>query len=283
MVKKVLVTGSNGQLGRALQIEFPDAEFTDYQELDITSPDLDSARLWRQYAAIINAAGYTDVDKAETTKGRKAAWKINAGAVANLSKVAAKYNLTLVHISSDYVFDGIATKHTEDEPFSPLGVYAQTKAAGDIAAAMTPKHYIVRTSWVIGDGNNFIRTMCSLAEKDVKPSVVDDQIGRLTFTTDLASCIKHLIDNEAPYGTYNLSGEGGPASWAEIAKKVFELSGKDSSNVTPVSTEKYYEGKEGISPRPLYSVLNLDKIKSTGFKPTDWHKSLENYLKEEKS
>ncbi|HUC96808.1 MAG TPA: NAD(P)-dependent oxidoreductase [Candidatus Saccharimonadales bacterium] len=281
MAKKTLVTGSNGQLGRALQIEFPEAEFSDYHELDITSPDLGDTRPWNQYETIINAAGYTAVDKAETSGGREAAWKLNAVAVANLGKVASKYNLTLVHISSDYVFDGTKTAHTEDEPFSPLGVYGQTKAAGDIAASMVPKHYIARACWVIGDGNNFVRTMKSLAEKGIKPSVVNDQIGRLTFTSDLARAIKHLIDIKAPYGVYNVSGDGEPASWADIAADVYELAGHSRDEVTGVSTNQYYEGKSDISPRPLQSALSLDKIKATGFAPTDWRQSLKVYLDKE--
>jgi dTDP-4-dehydrorhamnose 3,5-epimerase len=207
------------------------------------------------------------------------AWKINAVAVANLSKIATKYNITLVHVSSDYVFDGTVDNHTEDEQFSPLGVYAQTKAAGDIAAAMAPRHYIVRTSWVIGEGNNFVRTMKSLAERDIKPSVVNDQIGRLSFTDDLALGIKHLLKTGADYGTYNLSGDGEAASWADMAKLVYKLSGKQESDVTPVTTAEYYAGKDGISPRPLLSSLNLDKIKSTGFVPADWRESLTKYLK----
>ena len=296
--KRTLITGSNGQLGRALQIEFPDAEFTDSTELDITNPDLDSTRKWRQYDTIINAAGYTAVDLAETPEGRETAWQINAVAVANLSKIATKYSITLVHVSSDYVFDGTKIEHNEDEPFSPLGVYAQTKAAGDIAASMVSKHYIVRTSWVIGEGNNFVRTMKSLTEKGVEPSVVNDQIGRLTFTDDLARGIKHLLSHQpfqssysmpsttynlppTSYGTYNLSGDGKSVSWADIAADVYELTGHDHNAVTGVSTEEYYAGKSDISPRPLQSTLNLDKIKATGFVPRDWKESLKNYLKNE--
>lgn len=296
--KLTLVTGSNGQLGRALQIEFPDAEFSDYHELDITSPDLENARPWSQYDTIINAAGYTAVDKAETPEGREAAWKLNAEAVANLGKIATKHSITLVHISSDYVFDGTKAEHFENEPFSPLGVYAQTKAAGDIAATMVPKHYIARTSWVIGDGNNFVRTMKSLAEKGVKPSVVNDQIGRLTFTDDLARGIKHLLSHQPSsssysipsttynlpptnYGTYNLTGDGEPASWADIATDVYELVGHSRDEVTGVSTEQYYAGKVDISRRPLQSTLNLDKIKATGFVPADWRQSLRECLTKE--
>jgi dTDP-4-dehydrorhamnose 3,5-epimerase len=112
--------------------------------------------------------------------------------VANLSGIATANNLTLVHVSSDYVFDGTVNVHSEDESFSPLSVYGQSKAAGDNAASSTPKHYVLRVSWVVGDGKNFVRTMKGLAERGIKPSVVGDQFGRLTFTEDLAEGIKHL-------------------------------------------------------------------------------------------
>jgi dTDP-4-dehydrorhamnose reductase/dTDP-4-dehydrorhamnose 3,5-epimerase len=280
--KKVLVTGANGQLGLALRKEFPNAEFTDRNELDITSPDLRNARQWRQYDLIINAAAYTAVDTAETPEGRRMAWKINADATANLARVANEFNVTLVHVSSDYVFDGTKESYGEDDDFCPLGVYAQTKAAGDIAVSTARKHYIVRTSWVIGEGNNFVRTMKSLADRGIKPSVVNDQVGRLTFAEDLAKGIKHLLNVNAPYGIYNLSNEGSAASWADIAKKVYELAGKSADDVTPTSTAKYYEGKENISPRPANSMLKLDKIKATGFTPPVWEEALVNYMQKEK-
>lgn len=277
--KKVLITGANGQLGQALQALYPDAECVDRDTLDISSPDVFTARRWKDYGVILNAAAYTAVDLAETD-GRADAWQANAVAVANLAKIARDNQITLVHVSSDYVFDGTHDEHTEDEPFTPLGVYGQTKAAGDIAAAMAPHHYIVRTSWVIGKGNNFVRTMQSLAEKGIKPSVVDDQIGRLTFTDDLAAAMKHLVDAQAPYGIYNLSNDGEPASWTDIAKRVYELAGHDENEVTGVTTAAYYEGKAGIAPRPLQSTLDLSKIKATGFTPRDWHDALEVYWKE---
>jgi dTDP-4-dehydrorhamnose 3,5-epimerase len=277
--KKILVTGSNGQLGQALRTAFPDAEFTTRADFDIASSDLQQARNWRQYEAIINAAAYTAVDSAETPEGRKAAWEINATAVANLGKIATKYDITLIHISSDYVFDGINTVHDEDETLSPLGVYGQSKAAGDIATSQVPKHYTVRTSWVIGDGSNFVRTMQSLANRDIKPSVVNDQIGRLSFTKDIAGGIKHLLSTKSPYGTYNLSNSGTPASWAEIAQKVYELSGKKSTDVTGVPTVEYFAGKENIAPRPLQSTLNIDKITEMGYTPEDWEIALRDYLK----
>lgn len=276
--RKILITGANGQLGRALQKDFPNAEFTDRDTLDITDESIVTDRNWRQYEAIINAAAYTAVDNAETDKGRIDAWKINAKAVQNLAKIAIANNLTLVHVSSDYVFDGSNNPHEEDEPFSALGVYGQTKAAGDIAAALSPKHYIARTSWVVGEGKNFVNTMASLAEKGIKPSVVNDQIGRLTFTEDLSKAIKHLLETDAPYGTYNVTNDGESVSWADIAKKVYELTGHSPDDVTGVSTEKYYEGKDGISPRPLQSTLNIAKIQSTGYAPRRWEEALLEYI-----
>ncbi len=276
--KKVLIAGANGQLGRALQIEFPDAELVDKEELDITNQESWQSKDWRQYSTIINAAAYTNVDGAETPEGKESAWRINATAVGYMAQVAIQNGLTLVHVSSDYVFNGAESVHNETEAFSPLNIYGQTKAAGDIAAATVPRHYIARTSWVIGEGDNFVKTMRNLAERGIKPSVVDDQIGRLTFTTDLARGIKHLLDSNAPYGTYNLTNDGEPASWADIAKIVYEASGHDKAEVTGVSTEEYYKGKEGIAPRPLQSTLDIAKIQKTGFMPRRWDEALQDYL-----
>ena len=281
--KKILIIGSNGQLGQALQIEFPNAECVDRSTFDISDPLIIGSRNWRQYDLILNAAAYTAVDLAETMEGRLDAWKSNATALANLTTISNNYGVKLVHISSDYVFDGKNPDHDELEPFSPLNVYGQSKAAGDIVISAAKKHYIIRTSWVIGNGNNFVRTMKSLAEKGIKPNVVNDQIGRLTFTDELARCIKHLIDTNAPYSTYNLSGDGQLASWAEIAAKVYELTGHNKEDVVGVTTAEYYQGKVNIATRPLQSSLNLEKIKSTGFIPKNWLVSLSEYLnKEEK-
>src|SRR5690606_19635848 len=124
-------------------------------------------------------------------------------APAQLARIAAENGIALVHISSDYVFDGAATEpYAEDTPFSPLGVYGQSKAAGDLAAATAPRHYIVRASWVIGEGSNFVRTMASLAERGIDPKVIDDQRGRLTFADDIAAGIHHLLETGATHGTY---------------------------------------------------------------------------------
>lgn len=281
--KKILVTGSNGQLGKALQTEFPDAEFSDRSTFDIANPSTWGNRHWKDYGVIINAAAYTAVDKAETPEGRVEAWKINAIAVQNLARIAIENSITLVHISSDYVFDGSQELHNEDELFSPLGVYGQSKAAGDIVAATAPRHYIARASWVVGDGKNFIETMKGLAERGVSPNVANDQIGRLTFTEDLAKAIHHLIRIEAPYGTYNVSNAGDPTNWAEIAKMTYKLTGHNPEDVKEISTEQYFASQTAdgrvIAPRPLQSTLNIDKIQGTGFAPRRWDEALQDYIK----
>ena len=277
--RKTLVLGADGQLGRALREAYADdasVEFAGRSEFDLDDPE-SYRRNWANYSAIINAAAYTAVDAAETEEGRRAAWRINVHAVARLARVAVENRLTLVHVSSDYVFDGTLPDHSEDEPFSPLGVYGQTKAAGDAVVSVVPQHYIVRTSWVIGDGKNFVSTMAALAGRGISPSVVDDQIGRLTFTADLAAGIRHLLDTRAPYGTYNLSNSGKTASWAAIASAVYELAGRQGSDVRGISTEEYFKDKDS-APRPLNSPLTLTKIEAAGFRPADYADRLPAYV-----
>ncbi|UWX96291.1 bifunctional dTDP-4-dehydrorhamnose 3,5-epimerase family protein/NAD(P)-dependent oxidoreductase [Arthrobacter zhaoxinii] len=278
--KKTLVLGADGQLGKALRAAFAGREHVEFaarSDFDLTDPAAYAGRNWKNYAAIINAAAYTAVDDAESPEGRKAAWAINVSAVTHLARVATENRITLVHVSSDYVFDGTAAEHPEDEPFSPLGVYGQTKAAGDAVVSAVPAHYIVRTSWVIGEGKNFVRTMASLAERGISPAVVNDQIGRLTFTEDLAAGIIHLLSSGAPYGVYNLTNDGDPASWADVAGRVYELTGHAAAAVTGVSTEEYFKDKQA-APRPKNSVLPLDKIKAAGFAPADAAERLSAYL-----
>lgn len=289
--KKTLVVGALGQLGRALHGAYPGADRVDLFEgegvtaLDLTDAEAVAAWPWHEYAVVLNAAAYTAVDAAETTEGRIAAWGANAIGPATLARLAREHHFTLVHVSSEYVFDGTAPLdpgHTEDEPLSPLGVYAQSKAAGDIAVGLAPRHYLLRTSWVIGDGKNFVRTMQSLADKGVSPSVVEDQVGRLTFTDELVRAIRHLLDSQAPYGTYNLSNGGPAMSWREIAQAVFERSGRSADDVSGTTTAAYAEGvlAQGnpFAPRPLNSAMSLEKIRSTGFEPEDAMAALDRYL-----
>lgn len=275
---EIFIVGANGQLGTALRALYPGARSADITELDITDTQSVSNFNWSGITTILNAAAYTNVDGAETSEGRRAAWAVNGSAVANLARVSLAHDITLVHVSSDYVFDGTRDVHDELEGFAPLGVYAQTKAASDLVVSVLPRHYIVRTSWVIGQGKNFVLTMKDLADRGIKPSVVNDQIGRLTFTQDLAAGIKHLLETNAAYGTYDLSNEGDSVSWADIAKKVYTLAGYSENDITGVTTAEYYAGKEGIAPRPLNSTLDLSKIKSTGFTPRDWQEALDEYF-----
>jgi len=263
--KKTLILGGKGQLGRALAHVYPDARTVDIDELDLTDPAQVEAFNWADYDTLINAAAWTNVDGAETDSGRVGAWKANAQVPATLARIAIAHRQRLVHISSDYVFDGSAESWTETDDFAPLSVYGQSKAAGDMAISVVPRHYLIRTSWVVGDGRNFLRIMGDLADSGVSPSVVCDQIGRLTHTTNLAAAIKHLLDTQAPYGTYNCTDGGAPVTWAQIAQAVFVAHGRSADDVTPVTTETYYAGKTSIAPRPLHSVLDLTKLESTGY------------------
>ncbi len=289
--RRTLVVGSKGQLGRAVRAyaeahELEGFEYHDIDTFNISDPAAYDQFDWALYGTIINASAFTAVDVAETADGRKTAWQANVVGVANLAKVAREYNLTLVHISSDYVFDGVEKEHLETEQFAPLGVYGQTKAAGDAIVANVPRHYIVRSSWVIGDGKNFVKTMMMLSEKasanDSTITVVNDQFGRLTFTADMVEGIFHLLQSGAEYGTYNLTGSGKIASWQEIAQEVFELSGGQSECVLPVSTEDYAANANGpVSPRPVNSALDLSKISNAGYTPRDWEESLKAYVAKE--
>ena len=275
---RTLVVGAGGQLGRALLEAWPDATGVTRAELDLADPASVAAFDFSGYGVVVNAAAHTAVDAAETPEGRREAWAVNVAGVAALARAAREHRLTLVHVSSDYVFDGTLTEHDEDEPFSPLGVYGQTKAAGDAVVATLPRHYLLRTSWVVGAGRNFVTTMASLADRGVAPGVVDDQFGRLTFTSEIARAVDHLLTVGAPYGTYNLSGDGPVMSWADIARAVFVERGRPASDVTPVSTAAYGDGKT-LAPRPQHSALSLDKIRGTGFQPAPVPDQLVDYLR----
>ncbi len=278
---KFFIVGANGQLGTALRNQYPGARFADIDQLDITSQESVASYDWSGIEVVLNAAAYTNVDGAETTEGRVAAWKVNATAVSYLAQACRQHDMALVHISSDYVFDGIKNPHTEDEPFSPLSVYGDSKAAGDLLVSQLDRHYILRTTWVIGEGKNFVRTMLGLAEKGVSPTVVSDQIGRLTFTSELVRAIDHLLTSQAAYGTYNVTNSGQSMSWADITRQIFAASGHDELTVGDTSTADYYAGKDGIAPRPLLSIMNLDKLQATGFESRDWQQELAEYIVKE--
>jgi dTDP-4-dehydrorhamnose 3,5-epimerase len=185
-----------------------------------------------------------------------------------------------VHLSTEYVFDGrSAQPYPEDAPVAPLSVYGASKAAGDLAVQTHPRHYLVRPSWVVGDGHNFVRTMLRLAGKGVEPSVVADQVGRLTFAADLAAAIVHLVASGAPYGTYNVTGDGEPASWADVARATFALAGHGDLRVTDTTTVAYFADKPHAARRPLNSVLDLSRAAAAGVELPDWRDRLADYVR----
>ncbi len=278
--KSFFIVGANGQLGTALREKYPHAHYADIGELDITDKKSVESFDWTGIKVILNAAAYTNVDGAETDEGRIAAWKVNASAVAHLVQACLKHNMTLVHVSSDYVFDGTKELHDESEPFSPLGVYAQSKAAGDIAASITPRHYIIRTSWVIGSGGNFVRSIYGLGQKDISPAVVADQFGRITFTSELVRVIDHLLSTSQPFGTYNTSNDGDIVSWADIAREVYAIAGYTHLTVSDTTAAEYFAGKLS-SPRPTHSGLDMTKLHATGFVSRDWREDLRQYITKE--
>lgn len=277
--RKILVLGADGQVGRAVRHLFGDGPRMDYAtrgDIDLTQPDLPAARVWSDYDTVINAAAYTDVDGAETPHGRRTAWATNVTGVAALARIAIEHRLTLVHISSDYVFDGTSDRpYTETDLVCPLGVYGQTKAAADALVSVAPRHYIVRTSWVIGDGQNFVRTMADLAESGADPRVVADQFGRPTRASDIAHAIRVLVTSSAPYGTFNVTGGGDAGAWSDIAKGAFRAAGHDPNRVRPVTTEQYVADAVGpIAPRPHRSDLDTGKAESIGIRPPPWQQVL---------
>lgn len=259
---RTIVVGGTGQLGRALRAVLPGAEFPGRADLDIDHDDSVAGFDFDHVETIINAAAWTAVDAAETPEGRVGCWRTNVDGVRRLVEVARRHRATLVNISSDYVFDGTRQIHTEDEPLAPLGTYGASKAAGDAIVATWQRHYTIRTSWVIGDGPNFVRTMVDLARRGASPAVVDDQFGRLTFAEDLAEAIVHLLHSHAPFGTYNVTNDGPSQSWFEIATQVFDAVNAGGA-VSPTSTAAYASGKN-LAPRPRHSTLDLRRLESTG-------------------
>lgn len=270
-----LVVGAGGQLGQALRQVMPRASFTGHGDLDITDDAAVEAYDFSDVSAIINAAAWTDVDAAETW-ARAQAWAVNVRGPANLVAAARRHRIPLVHISSDYVFDGEQESHDEDEPPTPLSAYGASKAAGDAVVATWQKHYILRTSWVVGDGPNFVRTMARLADEGRSPSVVNDQYGRLTFADDLARAVEHVLGAGPPFGTYNVTSDGGSVSWCDVAQLIFQARRAEGA-VIPVSAERYFYDREGAL-RPRNSTLNIEKIKATGFEPPRGYEALLAYV-----
>lgn len=273
---KILITGAYGMLGSDLREVLKNQELivTGSKDLDITdeekvidfisenSPEL-----------VINAAAYTAVDDCETHYDD--AYAVNALGPKNLAIACNKQDIPLIHISTDYVFDG--TKRTpliENDKLGPQSAYGKTKLEGEkFIQENTEKYFILRTAWLYGlHGNNFVKTMLDLAENHDEITVVNDQIGSPTYSFDLAVAITNLLFSDK-YGIYHVTNEG-ECSWYEFAKLIFELSNVDVK-VIPVTTEEFPRP----APRPHYSVLNNKKWNAAGFVPMrDYKEALSEYL-----
>lgn len=280
----ILITGANGQLGSELKkigfTKLDEVFYTDVAELDIT----DYAAIVRyvdehEIDTIINCAAYTAVDKAEEQP--ELAAKINTLAVANLAKVAAQKDCLLIQISTDYVFDGTATRpYTEKDKPCPVSIYGKTKFAGEEAILKSGCFYmIIRTAWLYSSfGNNFVKTILRLAGERPEINVVSDQLGSPTYAEDLARAIVAIMANEERIeheGIYHYSNEG-ICSWYEFAREIVRLSGKECQ-VNPVTTAEYPTKTK----RPAYSVLEKSKIKKTfGISIPEWKEALQRMMEE---
>lgn len=275
--KNILVTGANGQLGSEIKYlsKFHNINFTftDIEELDITSMDeIEGFFSSQEFGYIINCAAYTAVDKAEEEK--EEADLANHIAVKNLAVMSSKFNAKLIHISTDFVFDGSSSiPFTEEDKTNPVSVYGKTKLAGEKAVL---KHgsevIIIRTSWLYSSfGNNFVKTMIGLTKKRNSIGIVFDQLGTPTYARDLAEAILNIINSQDFLtGVYHYSNEG-VASWYDFTKAIVEIAGIKCS-IDPIETYQYPTPAK----RPAYSILNKAKIKKVyNMEIPYWKTSLE--------
>lgn len=276
-MKKVLITGANGQLGQALKkaaVNYAGLEFyfAGSADADITSAESLAAVFNKvQPHFCINAAAYTAVDKAENEPG--AAYAVNALGAKNLAQACKKHSTVLLHISTDFVFDGTkGSPYTEEDTTAPLGVYGKTKLEGEHEVIKNlDTYYIIRTSWVYSEfGNNFMKTMLRLAAERDSLNVVNDQHGTPTNANDLAEVLLTIIEsNKKAYGIYNYSNEG-ETTWYDFALKIFEVNNV-SIHLQPIPTTAYPTPAQ----RPGYSVLDKTKIKEVfNLRITNWQEAI---------
>jgi dTDP-4-dehydrorhamnose 3,5-epimerase len=282
----IVVLGAKGQVAKALKKVYPEASFIGSDTLDLATASIDDlagaiGTKWLDTSLCINAAAFTAVDAAQDPTNSAFVWNLNAELVSLATELCKRSGAILAHISSDYVFDGKkARPYDELSTVAPQNVYGFSKAAGDLVAGTYPRHFILRTSWVIGDGKNFVTTMWARAQARQASSVVDDQIGRPTFADTIASAVKHLVLSNAPYGTYNVQNSGPEVSWFDLARFVYKKAGADKDLVSAQSTEHYIERHPLTAKRPAHSALDTRKIEATGFFPQDYLTCLDDYLNE---
>ncbi len=281
-MKTVLVTGGNGQLGSCLKELSKDLLgynfiFLDYEDLDITKKeDVELFFNSNKISYCVNCAAFTNVDKSEADK--ETCKKVNEDGVSFLALACKAYNVKLIHISTDFVFDGKQSfPYKEGDPSNPLGFYGQTKLNGELAVIESIKTYfIIRTSWLYSEyGNNFLKTMLRLGKERHEISVVYDQVGTPTYAKDLAEVIiKIIININENYGVYHYSNEG-VASWYDFTEAIFYES-NTKVDVLPIRSEAYPLPAK----RPNYSVLDKEKIKNTlDISIPYWRDSLKKCLK----
>ncbi|MGN8049787.1 dTDP-4-dehydrorhamnose reductase [Curtobacterium sp. 22159] len=270
---RFLVTGAAGMLGQDLQHALAGRDVTALSraDLDITDAGAVAAAV-EGHDVVINSAAYTKVDDAESHEDDAAA--VNARGPEVLATATAATGAKLVHVSTDYVFDGTGTTpYAEDAPLAPLGAYGRTKAAGEeaIRRIAPDSSYIVRGAWLYGEhGPNFAKTMIRLAGSHETVSVVTDQIGQPTWTGDLARQIVALVDADAPAGTYH-GTNAGQGSWFDFTKAIFAEVGLDPERVLPTDSSAFVRP----APRPAYSVLGHDGWARAGLAPMrDWRDAL---------
>ncbi|MGL5259530.1 MAG: dTDP-4-dehydrorhamnose reductase [Lachnospiraceae bacterium] len=283
MKKRIIITGFKGQLGIALNQVYKnyDKEIeiinTDVEELDITDEAKVVAFVKEMKPfAIINCAAYTAVDACEVNQ--EIAYKINAIGPKNLSIAANEVGAKLVHVSTDYVFDGTKDgAYIESDPTNPQSIYGHTKEAGEKFVMENCKEYfIVRTAWLYGEGKNFVKTMLRIAENNKKVRVVKDQIGTPTSAMELARAIVSLLST-THYGIYHGTCEG-QCSWADFAKKIFELA-KLEIEVEPITTKEYIMDYPNQAKRPTNSVLENKKLKEiNGYEFATWEVAIKEYM-----
>lgn len=270
----ILVVGANGMLGRDMMALIGDtARGVDIDEIDITSLE-STNRIIRTLKpeVVINCAAYTDVDGCETNP--ETAMQVNGEGVAHLAMASLEIGARLVHVSTDYVFDGgKGVPYVEEDAPCPLGIYGESKLAGEMNATFNPDHLIVRTQWLYGvHGKNFVETMLRLAKEKDELAVVDDQIGSPTWTVDLAGAILALLKS-GQRGIYHAANSGF-CSWNGFAKAIFEEVGL-LTHVRSMTTAELNRPAR----RPLYSTLDCSKLeRDTGFHPQPWRSALKTYL-----
>lgn len=279
---KVLITGAGGQLGLEIidqlekQREVYKLVKADRSGLDITNLDEVYEKISLEKPdVVINCAAHTAVDLCE--KDIDSAYKVNAIGPRNLAITCEKIGAKFVQVSTDYVFDGKSTRpYKEDDITCPNSIYGKSKLMGEqFTKEFCSKYFIVRTAWLYGNGNNFVKTMLKLSENNKELNVVNDQYGSPTSTVDLAKAIIDLINTEY-YGTYHGTCEG-QCSWYDFAKKIFEINNIDIK-VNPVTSEEF----KRPAPRPEYSVLDNFMFKLVGLNSfRNWEDALKEYLKEE--